>query len=59
MNDLYKDTGFILLCLLVVMLFAWALGGCASSMKCGSCPSEGHGACPFNPTNCCNGHKHD
>ena len=53
------DWGFLLLAITFVMLVTYLICGCSSKLECGSCPSEGHGVCPFNPTDCCNGHVHD
>ena len=52
-EEIHKDSGFILLMILLVLIWGWVLTGCSSKM-CSSCPEEGHGQCPFNPSKCCN-----
>jgi hypothetical protein len=46
MNDLYKDSGFILLLLIMIMIFGFLVSSC-STEECGRCPEVGHGPCPF------------
>jgi len=47
-EDMYKDAGFILLILLIIMIWGWAVTGCSTIEKCGSCPKwPEHGPCPI------------
>lgn len=55
MKYLHKDAGFILLCIIMVLVWGWIVSGCTSSSKC----EEGHGLCPIEPMECCNGHAYD
>ena len=55
MNDLYKDAGFILLCLLVIMVWGWLASGCSSSKE-----TEAQARVDICPLElCCDGHAYD